>query len=97
MPVSDTGLSGQSVVLDGVLETPFVIESNTATTLTTTGAVDMTTIGRVGSTFQGALVLRSLQVRGGATFGSGGDIILIFGGEFTVAPDSRVDGEVVVR
>ena len=34
--------------------------------------------------------------RGGVPFGSGGGI-LILGAAFTVAPDSRVDGEVVVR
>jgi len=74
----DTGHRNLWVVLDNQTATPARIVSNTASELVTDATDgDLTTIGAVGSTYQGAIVLDHLSVSGLAGFHTQGDLIII--------------------
>jgi hypothetical protein len=79
-PESDTGLENHWVVLDGATATPFRILSNTADELTTDAADgNLTSVGAVGSSFRGAIVLDNLIIRGFGAFTTGDDLVIIDG------------------
>jgi len=79
-PDDDTGLENHWVVLDAVTATPFRIVSNTAEELTTDAADgDLRSVGAVGSTYRGAIVLDNLLIRGFGAFTTGDDLIIVDG------------------
>ncbi len=102
-PFTDTKSIGQWVVVKGVTAAPFRILDNTSTVLTTDPASgDMTAAGTVGDSYQGAIVLDNLTVRGAGFFSTlrrnfGYDLIIIATGAVTVSGLGQLDAPPVVH
>ncbi len=102
-PAGDVKLAGQWVVLNGVTTRPFRIASNTAVFITTrTEDGDMTEVGAEGQSFQGALVLDNLTVRGAGLLTTlrspaGYDLIIIATGTSSITAGGNVDAPPIVH
>ena len=77
-PVSDTGLRGLWVVVDGQTSNPFGILTNTSNQLGTDPLDgNLTNFATVGDPFQGAIVLDNLTITGSGEFDTQGDLVII--------------------
>ncbi len=102
-PTSDTKLIGQWVVLADDVTRPFEIIDNSAAQLTTLPEDgDLTLVGSVGGSYQGAIVLDNLTVRGAGLFTtkhspSVYDLIIIATGSAVITDRGMVDAPPIVK
>ncbi len=102
-PFTDTKVIGQWVVVKGATAVPFRILDNTSTVLTTDPTSgNMTAIGAVGDSYQGAIILDNLTVRGAGFFSTlrrnfGYDLVIIATGTVSVTGLGQLDAPPVVH
>jgi hypothetical protein len=86
LPTADVGLADQWVVVAGNTSRAFRITSNSSSAVfTDPGDGSMLEVGAAGSPYQGAFVLDGLTVRRAGFLDTGGNLIILAGGEATVA------------
>lgn len=88
---------GQALVVDEDFTLPRLIREEVGSMLVTEEGDEHIPSVRSGARYTGALVLRRLIVRGGASFSTAGDVLVLVDGFYLVGPDSDLDVPRIIK
>jgi hypothetical protein len=98
LPISDTGLQGQWLVLKGATLAPFRIVANAASSIGIDAATgDMTAVAAAGDAYQGAIVLDNLTVTNRAAMTTANDLVIIATGAATISGNGTLVSPPIVH
>ena len=91
------GILDEALVVDEDFTLPRLIREEVGSMLVTEEGDEHIPSVRSGARYTGALVLRRLIVRGGASFSTAGDVLVLVDGFYLVGPDSDLDVPRIIK